>query len=100
MCNRGDIINKEKSVCFIGHRFKIITNTKKTWTITEIEQLKTHQNKAFKVIYTQGAYSRGCYYKRDRQLVDISSVYISYQYTNSGALLIPLNTQKNIILQL
>lgn len=56
----------------------------KTWTNTEIEQLETHKNKAFKVIYTQEAYGRGCYYKRDRQLVDISSVCIAYQYKNTG----------------
>ncbi len=56
----------------------------KTWNNTEIEQLETHKNKASRVIYTQEAYSRGCYYKRDRQLVDHSSVCIAYQYKNSG----------------
>lgn len=56
----------------------------KTWTTTEIKRLETHKNKAFKVVYTQEAYGRGCYYKRDRQLVDISSVCIAYQYKNSG----------------
>ena len=56
----------------------------KTWTNTEIEQLETHKNKASRVIYTQEAYSRGCYYKRDRQLVDLSSVCIAYQYKSTG----------------
>lgn len=56
----------------------------KKWNNTEIEQLETHKNKASRVIYTQETYGRGCYYKRDRQLVDISSVCIAYQYKNSG----------------
>lgn len=58
----------------------------KTWGTEEIIQLENHKNKASRVIYTQDAYSRGCYYKRDRQLVDISSVCIAYQYKNSGGI--------------
>lgn len=57
---------------------------KKSWTNKEIEQLEKHKKIASRVIHIQEAYGRGCYYKRDRQLVDASSICICYQYKNSG----------------
>ena len=39
---------------------------------------------ASKAVYLQQAYSSGCYYKRDRRLVDFSSVCIAYQYKATG----------------
>ena len=64
--------------------FKNHYKQEKSWTNKEIEQLEKHKKIASRVIHTQETYSRGCYYKRDRQLVDASSICICYQYKNSG----------------
>ena len=56
----------------------------KGWSADEIRQHERHKKIASKVVYTQEAYSPGCYYKRNRHLVDSSSVCISYQYKNTG----------------
>ena len=56
----------------------------KGWSREEIERYERHKKYASQVVYTQEAYSSGCYYKRDRCLVDISSVCIAYQYKNTG----------------
>ena len=54
------------------------------WTREEIARHQAQTKKASRVVYTQEAYSRGCYYKRDRHLVDCSSVCVFYQYKASG----------------
>lgn len=54
------------------------------WSSEEIEKyhyLKTH---ASKVVHLQENYSSGCYYRRNRHLVDHSSLCIAYQYKNNG----------------
>ena len=54
------------------------------WTTKEIELyhfLKTH---ASKVVHLQEHYSNGCYHRRNRHLVDHSSICIAYQYKNTG----------------
>ena len=56
----------------------------KNWKITEIAQHEKHKKMAAKVVYTQEVYSSGCYYKRNRHLVDFSSVCIAYQYKTTG----------------
>lgn len=56
----------------------------KGWNTDEIKRYHVLKEKASKVIYTQQAYSPGCYYKRNRHLMDFSSVCICYQYKNTG----------------
>lgn len=56
----------------------------KGWSNEEIEQYHDFKEKASKVVHTQETYSSGCYYKRNRHLVDFSSVCVCYQYKNSG----------------
>ena len=55
-----------------------------TWSKEEVEQHERHKKSASKVVYVQEAYSPGCYYKRDRRLVDFSSACVCYQYKNTG----------------
>lgn len=56
----------------------------KGWKQEEIELLEKHKKMASKVIYTQEAYGPGCYYKRDRHLVDHASLCLCYRYKSSG----------------
>ena len=56
----------------------------KNWTVAEITQHEKHKKMASKVVYTQEVYSSGCYYKRNRHLVDFSSICIAYQYKSTG----------------
>ena len=56
----------------------------KGWSREEISLYEKHKKIASKVVYTQQAYSKGCYYKRNRHLVDFSSVCIAYQYQQTG----------------
>lgn len=54
------------------------------WSSFDIQLHEKHKKLASKVVYTQSEYSSGSYYKRNRHLVDFSSVCISYQYKNLG----------------
>ena len=54
------------------------------WTADEIKQYHKIRESADKVIHLQKQYTSGCYYKRNRCLVDVSGICISYQYKNSG----------------
>lgn len=54
------------------------------WSIEEIDRYNKIKKEASKIVYTQKYYSRGCYYKRNRHLVDHSSVCICYQYKYTG----------------
>ena len=56
----------------------------KNWKTAEIAQHEKHKKLASKVVYTQEVYSSGCYYKRNRHLVDFSSICIAYQYKSTG----------------
>lgn len=56
----------------------------KNWSHNEITQHEKHKKMASKVVYTQEVYSSGCYYKRNRHLVDFSSICIAYQYKSTG----------------
>ena len=56
----------------------------KGWSREEIYKYKNIKENASKVVYTQKNYSTGCYYKRNRHLVDFSSVCICYMYKMSG----------------
>ena len=56
----------------------------KGWTAYEIAEYQELKQKASKVVHLQEQYSSGCYYRRNRHLVDFSSVCIAYQYKETG----------------
>ena len=57
----------------------------KGWTQTEIEQYHRLKVKSSKVVVLSSGYSSGIYYRRNRHLVDFSSVCIAYMTRgNSG----------------
>ena len=56
----------------------------KGWSKEEIYKHKNIKKQASKIVYTQKAYSAGCYYKRNRHLVDFSSVCVYYMYKATG----------------
>jgi len=54
------------------------------WSEQEMERYQELKAQAQDVIHLQETYSRGCYYRRNRYLVNLSSVCVCYQYKNSG----------------
>ncbi len=54
------------------------------WSEREIERYQELKTQAQKVVHLQETYSQGCYYRRNRHLVDLSSVCVCYQYKYSG----------------
>lgn len=56
----------------------------KGWSREDIARHEKHICDASKVVYVQKAYSIGCYYQRNRHLIDASSVCIAYQYKATG----------------
>lgn len=64
--------------------FKDQYDNEKGWSSEEIQQYHDIKEKASKVVHTQKVYSSGCYYKRNRHLVDFSSICVCYQYKSTG----------------
>lgn len=57
----------------------------KGWTWAEIEQYHRLKNRASKVVVLDAEYTSGVYYRRNRHLVDNSSVCVAYMTrVNSG----------------
>jgi len=54
------------------------------WTAEDIAEYHRLRAAASEVIHLQQNYSRGCYYKRNRYLVDMSSVCVAYQRSETG----------------
>ena len=54
------------------------------WTEEDIAEYHHLKAAASEGIHLQQEYSRGCYYKRNRYLVNASSVCVAYQRSNSG----------------
>lgn len=54
------------------------------WSQEEIAQYQNLKQNASKVVHIQMLYSRGCYNKRNRYLVDFSNICICYQYKSRG----------------
>lgn len=54
------------------------------WSTEEIKLYQYLKKHASKVVHLQEHYSNGCYYRRNRHLVDNSSLCIAYQYKNTG----------------
>ncbi len=53
------------------------------WTEEDIEEYHYLKAAASEVIHLQQSYSKGCYYKRNRYLVNASSVCVAYQRSSS-----------------
>lgn len=54
------------------------------WTSEEIAEYSQLKGMAAQVIHLQENYSSGCYYRRNRCLVDSAAVCVAYQYRKSG----------------
>ena len=54
------------------------------WSREEIERYHWIIEKASKTVYIGQTYAPGCYYARNRHLVDHSSLCLCYQYKNNG----------------
>lgn len=54
------------------------------WSTRDIEIYEDIKNKADKVVYTSQEYTRGCMHKRNRHLVDNSSVCVCYLTESTG----------------
>jgi len=54
------------------------------WTEEEIQEYRDQRARASEVIHLEERFVRGCYYRRNRMLVDRSSVCLCYQYKNTG----------------
>lgn len=54
------------------------------WSARDIEIYEDIKSKADKVVYTSQEYTRGCMHKRNRHLVDNSSVCVCYLTESSG----------------
>jgi len=54
------------------------------WPAEDVEEYEHIKTQADKVVYTSQEYTKGCMFKRNRHLVDNSSVCICYLTKNSG----------------
>ena len=54
------------------------------WSVRDVEIYEDIKSKADKVVYTSQEYTRGCMHKRNRHLVDNSSLCICYLTENIG----------------
>ncbi len=64
------------------------------WTTKDVEEYERIMDKADKVVYTSQEYTKGCMFKRNRHLVDGSSVCICYLVKNSGGTAYTVNYAK------
>jgi len=54
------------------------------WSTEDVEEYESIKAQADKVVYTSREYTKGCMFKRNRHLVDNSSVCICYMNRDSG----------------
>jgi len=54
------------------------------WPTGDVEEYERIKAQADKVVYTSQEYTKGCMFKRNRHLVDNSSVCICYKVKDSG----------------
>lgn len=64
------------------------------WSARDIEIYEEIKSKADKVVYTSQEYTRGCMHKRNRHLVDNSSVCICYLTESTGGTAYTVNYAK------
>ena len=76
-------------------------NQTRGWTSEDIRIYESIKEQADKVVYTSEEYTRGCMHKRNRHLVDNSSLCICYLTENKGGTFYTVNyarqNQLNII---
>ena len=70
-----------------------ITQTK-GWSENDIAIYEEIKSQADKVVYTSREYSRGCMFKRNRHLVDCSSVCVAYLTQEKGGMAYTVNYAK------
>lgn len=70
-----------------------ITQTK-GWSENDIAIYEEIKSQADKVVYTSREYSRGCMFKRNRHLVDCSSVCVAYLTQKKGGTAYTVNYAK------
>lgn len=63
--------------------FPCLTQTR-GWTETDVKEYERIKGLADEVIYTSQKYIRGCMFKRNRYLVDNSSICVCYLTENTG----------------
>ncbi len=54
------------------------------WPVEDVEEYEQIKARADKVVYTSREYTKGCMFKRNRHLVDNSSVCICYKIKERG----------------
>ena len=64
--------------------FKKPYAVEKGWTEKDIERYESLLKQASETIYVGETYKRGCYFKRNRLLVRMSSICFSYQIKSTG----------------
>lgn len=64
------------------------------WSARDIEIYEEIKSKADQVVYTSQGYTRGCMHKRNRHLVDNSSVCICYLTESTGGTAYTVNYAK------
>ncbi len=64
------------------------------WPAGDVEEYERIKAQADKVVYTSREYTKGCMFKRDRHLVDGSSVCICYLDKDSGGTAYTVNYAK------
>ena len=74
-----------------------ITQTK-GWSENDIAIYEEIKSQADKVVYTSREYSRGCMFKRNRHLVDCSSVCVAYLTQEKGGTAYTVNYAKEHVL--
>lgn len=60
------------------------TTQAQMWSAEDVEEYECIKAKADKVVYTSQEYTKGCMFKRNRYLVDNSSVCICYLTRDTG----------------
>jgi len=64
------------------------------WPAEDVQEYERIKAQADKVVYTSQEYTKGCMFKRDRHLVDCSSVCICYLTKDSGGTAYTVNYAK------
>lgn len=69
-------------------------NQTKGWSKKNIEIYDSIKQQADKIIYTSNEYTRGCMHKRNRYLIDNSSLCICFLTKNKGGTFYTVNYAK------
>lgn len=75
-------------------------NQTRGWPNKDVEEYERIKNQADKVVYTSQEYTQGCMHKRNRHLVNNSSVCICYQTKKEGGTAYTVNYAKAMGLEI